>query len=384
MVQDKRPNAPKPKRRLGCRIILIVVLGLALICLLAAGFSFLSNRNLAEKCDAGSTLSELDKARLEETLHLKQQLGDVIWPGWGQASIPLLIWNEEYAFLVGYGSPPAGWDKVPDDLFMDQPYYRQPATDTENFAVLVGQQWVGSMATKNETDRFVRAMFEEALPAPINQIIPYRLLIQPSEVQMTGVLHESFHVFQTEESYEHLQDTELAYQNEADYWVTDKAMQEAWRHEIDLLAQALAADSDAEVRALTRQFLEHRLARRTAHDLQPSLVGYEQRLEWLEGLAKYVELESWRLAAEVTGYEPLSGMSQDADFKAYDTYDQRWSQEIAQMKRQASREGDVRFYYTGMAQARLLDRLAPDWKSQVMGNGVWLEDLLWQATRSGD
>lgn len=197
---------------------------------------------------------------------------------------------------------------------------------------------------------------------------------------MMGVLHEAFHVFQVGKGDGRLQDAELAYQDDADYWAADAAMQEAWRQEVDLLAQALEAESDAEARTLTQQFLEQRQARRSEHDLGPALVDYERRLEWLEGLAKYVELESWRLAAKTPGYEPLPEMADDPDFKAYDSFDKQWSQEVAQMKRQASIKGDVRFYYTGMAQARLLDRLAPDWKSQIMGEGVWLDDLLWQET----
>jgi len=48
------------------------------------------------------------------------------------------------------------------------------------------------------------------------------------------------------------------------------------------------------------------------------------------------------------------------------------------MKRQVDQEGDTRFYYTGMAQATLLDRLSPDWK-RTMAEDVWLEDLLAQA-----
>lgn len=38
--------------------------------------------------------------------------------------------------------------------------------------------------------------------------------------------------------------------------------------------------------------------------------------------------------------------------------------------------GDGRFYYSGMAQAALLDRLLPDWKEQALTDGVFLEDLL--------
>ena len=55
-------------------------------------------------------------------------------------------------------------------------------------------------------------------------------------------------------------------------------------------------------------------------------------------------------------------MAEDPDFDAYAGFDGRWSQEIGQMKRQADKEGDTRFYVTGMAQAALLERLAPCWK----------------------
>ena len=37
---------------------------------------------------------------------------------------------------------------------------------------------------------------------------------------------------------------------------------------------------------------------------------------------------------------------------------------------------DGRFYYTGMAQAVLLDRLLPGWKEIAFDDGVFLEDLL--------
>ena len=42
----------------------------------------------------------------------------------------------------------------------------------------------------------------------------------------------------------------------------------------------------------------------------------------------------------------------------------------------ASAEGDGRFYYSGFAQAALLDRLLPGWKERAMLEGVWLDDLL--------
>jgi hypothetical protein len=69
----------------------------------------------------------------------------------------------------------------------------------------------------------------------------------------------------------------------------------------------------------------------------------------------------------------------DTDFKAYGSFKQRWSQEIGQLRRQAAREGETRFYYTGMAQAMLLDRLLPGWKDRALSKDIWLEMLLAEA-----
>jgi hypothetical protein len=49
------------------------------------------------------------------------------------------------------------------------------------------------------------------------------------------------------------------------------------------------------------------------------------------------------------------------------------------MKRMAGDDGDGRFYYSGMAQAVLLDRLMPGWKARAMQDSVFLEALLAEA-----
>jgi hypothetical protein len=54
----------------------------------------------------------------------------------------------------------------------------------------------------------------------------------------------------------------------------------------------------------------------------------------------------------------------------------KWNQEIDQMRRMSRDSGDERFYYSGFAQAVLLDRLSPGWKEALFNDGIWLEDLL--------
>ena len=115
--------------------------------------------------------------------------------------------------------------------------------------------------------------------------------------------------------------------------------------------------------------------------LPAELSDYERQIEWEEGLAKYVELAIWEQAFESKAYQPI--LANDADFKNYRKFPARLKQELAQLKRQASQEGEVRFYYTGMAIARLLDRFSPGWQSGALQEGIWLDDLLGKAVGSG-
>jgi hypothetical protein len=369
----------RPVKR-GLRVLAFVAGGTLLLCAIVALLSAASNRNLPTGPKETDRLSALDQARLAETFHLKQVLGENVWPGWGRADIPVLIWNRDYSLLVGHPAPPADWEPVPGDAFQGQDYYRQVTDDSQNFAVSVGDRWVASMATKWETDAFVIDMIRDVLPSPLRPLFPYRLLIQPSEVQMSGVLHETFHAYQAQVAPVRLEEAEQAHGRGERYWRVDAAMHQAWDQEIDLLASALEAESNENARALARQFLDQRARRRSAHDLDAALIGYERQLEWEEGLAKYVELAIWREAYAVKEYEPLSILAGDPDFGQYATFPRRWSQEIGQMRRQATREGETRFYYTGMAQAALLDRLLPGWQDRIWADGVWLETLLAEAT----
>jgi hypothetical protein len=377
-MDDKTSTRPKRRRR----ILLWGLIALVGLCLAGAFLSALSNLTLPEHVETGAQLPAVDKARLAETMQLKEELSNQVWPGLAEAEIPILIWNRDYSFLIGVDESPAGWLEVAGDTFQGRPYFQQLSDDPQNFAVQVGEAWVASMGSKLEADLFVREMIQETVPPPLSQIIPYRLLIQPSEVQMSAVLHEAFHVFQRSQTQARLEDAELAYREDGRYWAVDPEMGEAWVEEIDMLAQALAATSDEQAADLVAQYLDRRRERRLSHNLSPALVDYERRLEWLEGLAKYVELEFWRQAAETQAYQPLLTTAEDSDFDEYSGFEGRWSQEIGQMKRQAGQEGDVRFYYTGMAQATLLDRLLPDWKEQVLEEGIWLEDLLGRAVEA--
>jgi hypothetical protein len=100
---------------------------------------------------------------------------------------------------------------------------------------------------------------------------------------------------------------------------------------------------------------------------------------WAEGLARYAEPSLWR-AGSADGYQPAAQVQNIADFKQYSGFDTRWKQEINQIRRMSAQDGDGRFYYSGMAQAFLLDRLSPGWKISLFNTGSALEDALEDAS----
>jgi hypothetical protein len=352
-----------------------VLLGL---CLFLALVSVISNRNLPGE-EGFDTLSPIEKVRLLETLHLRSTLGDRLWQGWGSADIPIIIFNQSHEFLTNYdGTVPAGWSPITGDDLNGRKYYRRAADEPQNFAVPVGEGWAASMATKQTTDHFLIETFQEKLPAPINQIFPYRLLIQPSETQMGGVLHESFHVFQYQNAPERMAEAESIHKLGKEYETSTEAFQSEWKQESNLLADALEAKTDTEKIELARQFLAARDNRRIKASLDARLVKYERWLEWEEGTAKYTEVKMLRLAGASTNYAALPQIKIDPDFKGYQKVDQRWSDELFQLRHPLS-TGEPRLYMTGLAQAFLLDELMPGWKDEYWKQDIFLEDLLRQA-----
>lgn len=393
----------RPKRKSVKRIILLVVLVSAGVCLLLMAISFVSNLTTPKTLAVPDRLTQLDKARIAEALHLRQTLGGQILPGWDQADIPTVLFNQEHLFLTGYPDPPDGWIKIPhgtqmgkpweqvlDDDFLGQPYYRQryelPDGNTQAFTVQIGDRWVASMGTYDYMKISLVDGFQEELPPPLNMLLPYRILTKlflPPDIYIAAILHESVHAYQGIQAADRLVAAERLFNEFGDaYPVDDPAFEEAWQTELDLLAQAMLAESDDEAADLAQTFLDQRAKRREAAGLSAEMVAIERTREWEEGVAKYGELSSMLAAANAAGYQPVSELSQDKDFDSYRGARQKWDQEVQQIRRMAGTDGDLRFYYSGFAQAALLERLFPAWKTQILDDDIYLEDLLSQAVNN--
>jgi hypothetical protein len=377
------------------KIILGVVLGLSALCLVVVLTFYLTNQSLPTHSKDPAQFTDEDQNLFYEANHLRHVLGGQVWPGWEQAKyVPFVAYDEAYAFLIGMADPPAGWtlpgkleksgstwEQVAGSNANPAGYYRQPVTNAARaigaFTVRIGDTWAASLPTSEWFEiEFYNGMRQQ-LPPLVKDIFPYVLsrsiLLGGSDRYITGQLHEAFHAFQATEVPNRLLEAEATVHLEASYPWDDQISEQAWQIETDLLKKALKSTSAEELKSYTRQFLAQRQERREATSLSPAFIDFERQREWLEGTAKYVELASGHLAATTPGYQPL----ESAGSSLYGGFERFYQLQLNQVGTQKS---ETRFYYTGMAQAILLDRLLPGWKDRALNN-AFLEDLLAEAVR---
>ncbi|GAP12417.1 hypothetical protein LARV_00152 [Longilinea arvoryzae] len=394
----------KTQKKSAPRILLTIVLSLVGLCMVLTASIVVMNALQPELSVDRDHLTEMEKVRLAEGFHLRHSLGDQALPGFAQAEIPVVIYNGSYAFLIGLKDPADGWTVVPSGKHMGsawevtpgedfdgQPYYRQklPASGEtpEGFTVRVGDAWAASLGTMDYLWAWGENDFKEQLPAWLQPIAPVKLfmrnlLLSGSDVYATLLLHESVHAYQGMQAEQKLEDAETVYASyRSTYPYDDQGFQAGWQTELETLNAALETGEDAEAMKLTREFLQQRADRREAAGLSSVLIRIEQLKEWEEGIAKYSELTAYRLAGMQSNYQPLAGTAQDSEFNAYRSGQKKWDGEIQQILREANADEDGRFYYTGFAQAALLDRFAPGWQSRLFDEGVTLEGLLAEAVQ---
>ena len=230
------------------------------------------------------------------------------------------------------------WELVPDDTIDGRKFCRQRLVDEritpQAFTVRVGDFWSASMTSKDWMQIKIGDDIRDNLPPVIKTIVPYRLaariffgLSTNTDGYICLIEHESFHAYQGIVSADRLASAETVLPRFGrKYPWSDSDFNSAWKAELDALADALSASQ-------------------------------EQRSD--------------------SAYKPVQALSGDPDFKSYSSFTGKWAEELITLRRQ-SKGDEIRFYYSGMAQAFLLDRLNPDWKARILKDDVFLEDLLYE------
>jgi hypothetical protein len=316
-----------------------------------------------------SILSKEDKVQLAETLRLKKLFGSLIWPGFGEAKIPLIQYNEQYAFLIGHPDPPTSWRAVDRDSFQGNLYYRQMVTESQAFAVPVGDVWAGSLDTLGQMNRSMKEQLQKKIPPEkLTPAMVKMMAISPAH-HVVALLHEAFHAFQAAQDHSRFLQAQDIYAHQKLYPFEDEVFKDAWNEEGSLLASALKEQDESERLASIERFLEIRAKRRSETSLSAELITFERELEWLEGVAKYVELQ---FAVQGTS------LQDEAEKRDYRVVRNRLQADFSfRMRNLGDLHGDLRFYLSGAAQAMILDKVSPGWKQNIIGRtNIGLEDLL--------
>ena len=352
------------------RLKKIILIGLLLVILGLTGLVLLNDREAdrREQSYNQTELTELDKSSLEETLNLKKQLGNQLWPGFAAEEIPLILFNDTYEFIHGSENPGGAWEVVTEDEIQGKPYYYRSAENPQAFTTPIESGWAASMTSLEVLNREVFSMLRQELPFPINRLLPYQLVTYGNDFHITALIHESFHAFQALIARDKFERSQQVYSQERLYPYQNENFKMAWNQEGKLLAAALAAENRTEKLDLIAEFLTNREERRKEASLSPAALSYEKNLEWLEGLAKYLEIEFYQLAAD-------NNQLTEVEFKTEPNY---WDEDNKRLSESlGEHDGHNRFYLSGMAQARLLEQLeVRDWQEQIMQEDLYLEDLL--------
>ncbi len=324
------------------------------------------------------TARDLDLAR--ESQHLRSSVGGRLWPGFQDAAIPLQLYNDRFGFVLGMDAPP-GWEEVTANRYDGAAYYRTAHPEQQAFAVRIADRWAGSMTVKEAADAGMPRQLREKIGV-LARLVPYRLFILTTDQYLGAVLHEQFHAFQAERNAHRFDRAHVAYAAERRYPWSEPRFADAWMEEISLLQAALAASDRATRASSAARFLAGRQARRQRFRADAGALAFEREVEWLEGLGKYVELTTSRLAGEPT-YVPTAAIRSDPQFHGYRDDASLWQRETISMRFRVNLHDDLPFYWSGAMQAMLLDALDPGWKAGFLESDQFLDERLAGALGQG-
>ena len=304
-----------------------------------------------------------DLARLEEVHNLIDGLGPGLWAGWGEDHLPLLLESDTADFLVGHPAPPEGFETMAGLTVGGEPV----STRAGHLVPGIGVQPIGDQLG-------VALLPRDRLQAFVDELLGSGVVTLDDVQYVRWVAHEAFHVFELRSVGGELprfgfegSETEMG-----GVLAETDGFSERLADEARLLKRALATQTDAELRAAVDTFLRGREQRRAT--LPAEIGGFEQAVEWSEGLARYSDVRLLQAAA--SDYRPSPAFA--ALGASYPEPEATWTDAVHWLDDLSSVPGTVRdrYYELGAAQAYLLDRLMPGWHPRALPGGESLESLL--------
>ncbi len=331
-------------------------------------------------------------AQAEEVWTIIAKKDNPVWPGWNASDTPLLFYFPKVQdVLVNHPKPPEGFRRY------NGPVGMQGATihvrDSKTFIDMDGQNTAITFAgvptlvvadTLSNRRNNIRGMLEGTRQSGKVTDPTFEQLSEDAYGKLGMIAHEAFHVFQQKQAPKKVQgEAELI-----SYPTVSAANAVGFYLEGELLAEAIKQRKLPNFREAVIRWLAVRLDRRAK--LTTSSVTYEDKIEYLEGLAKYVE---FRLLEVLEGQKPHPAMYHLQGFQGYDNLAPERDKLVRQMARHMKGEVAVnndpygtaplrmRLYFSGMALGVLLDQLSNNWKEQIFAPERTLTDLIQSAIK---
>ena len=320
----------------------------------------LAARRSPPRSPASPDVSPTDRVRIREAYRLATQLGDRIWPNWHSAPFALLLVTPDYEYLVGHPNPSPDFTATNADTLLGAPVLYRKRT----FPV----QMQATFPAVNGVNTIV--------------IGPAELTTDKTSTRwVLTVLHEHFHqyVYSQPGYYDAVTKLGLAHGDQSGMWMLNypfpydsAGAQEKFSAMTHALLDALAQTDKAARDAKAARFRRAMTAfRQSAPDEAARYFDFQL---WQEGVARYTEIALGDLASKA--YTPSVEFSALPDFKSFGSVaagirrgvlDDLGTMSLAKLKR-------VVVYSTGAAEALLLDRVKPSWKSEFLSHRFRLPD----------
>ncbi|MBC7343008.1 MAG: hypothetical protein H5U02_11300 [Clostridia bacterium] len=385
----------------------------AIIGALAVGLALVAAWNWLP---GGQDFLSLDAAYLQEAQHLGRAVGEATFKDFDPSKIAFLIIKKGgQNYLVNY----SGKEKLPGKklvvngvaalhlrkpvITIDvgtvlpvRPDLLRQAAGTAIFTVPAREMAAVAMGRTSLSGRFASELqvhdFSAGQEGLLQALAGPRIADEsvPSDLYITVLLHEAFHVYQWDRLRLWMQRMHKNYSTGSEKSIVllerayeDSQVQELQRREGEWLSRALQATDRESTVCYAREFLRVRAARRQRMEqiLGPDAayaIELERLQDWIEGLARYIEIRGWQIGS-APGYHPTGALLSDPAFHGYRAGQSRtgirWGARelIDEIGRGST--GSEAWYTLGSGQALVLDRLNVPWHSEAMGP-VPLEDLL--------
>jgi hypothetical protein len=339
-------------------------------------------------------LSKNDIARIAEFQHLRQMLGDTVWPGFGKAQIPFAMVKGKREYLFDHPSPSKGNTQIRTPLYPGAITYKKGHTLPRLIMSAISVEGIPTaiMPDKTTFDQVVSLMESSSNGSMLEAAMSGGSGTDDAVYELVAV-HESFHVFQQKQNFSRIQNMfdlppgsldEKLFATRLSEAESSNEIRNMLKDESRYLAQALSAKSLILCRDQAHLFLKIRDARRQATAEKEmgltvaSIAARENAMEWGEGMTNYVQGRILELASVKT-YRPLNLMADVSGFHGYKQIS--FSKELS-LDRSGEMGSRARSYIVGAGICSLLDRLGAEWKSPAMKELMPLTELLRQVLES--